>query len=68
MFGFNSIDLKSSKKYRGVSFREMKVNILTIKIDINTQIIFAFSLHFLISHADNENRVEEVLDQLTWYS
>lgn len=41
---------------------------MKIKINITTQIIFAFPLHFLMSDADNENRVENVLDQLTWYS
>lgn len=46
----------------------MKLNSLKIKINITTQIIFAFPLHFLINHADNQNRVEDVLDQLTWYS
>lgn len=46
----------------------MKLNSLKIKINITTQIIFAFPLHFLINHADNQNRVEDVLDQLMWYS
>ena len=33
----------------------MKLNSLKIKINLTTQVIVTFPLHFLINHADNQN-------------